>query len=98
MAEYCAAPAENCFVLPDNVSFESAAMLDCLAVAFRTVNKAEIHSGDNVAIIGAGVIGLLILQTALIQGAEDVYVIGKYDFQLEKAKKLGATTVINGKK
>lgn len=97
MAEYCAAPAENCFILPDNVSFESAAMLDCVTVAFHAVNKAEIHGGDDVAIIGAGVVGLLTLQVALIQGAENVYVIGKHDFQLEKAKMLGASAVINAK-
>ncbi len=54
MAEYCTTPAENCFILPNNVSFESAVMLDCVAVALHATNKAEIHSGDDVAIIGAG--------------------------------------------
>jgi 2-desacetyl-2-hydroxyethyl bacteriochlorophyllide A dehydrogenase len=97
MAEYCVAPAENCFKLSDNVSFESAAMLDCIAVAIHAVNKAEIRGGDSVLIVGAGTIGLFALQAALIQGASDVYVVGKYEFQLEKARKLGATAVINAK-
>jgi L-iditol 2-dehydrogenase len=97
MAEYCVAPAENCFKLPDDVPFDSAAILDCIAVAIHAVNKAKIRGGDSILIIGAGTIGLLVLQIALIYGASDIYVVGKYDFQLEKAKRLGATAVINSK-
>lgn len=95
MAEYCAVPSENCFKLPEQVSFEDAAMLDCIATALHAINKMQICSEDRVLILGAGTIGLLALQIALIEGAYEVYVSGTHDFQLEIAKKLGATAVIN---
>jgi len=98
MAEYCAARAENCFKLPDYVSFEEAATLDCIAVALHAVNKAKICSEDSVVILGAGTIGLFALQVALVEGAREVYITGTHDFQVEKAKKLGATAAINVKK
>lgn len=78
MAKYCTAPAENCFKLPNNVSFKSAALLDCIAVAIHAVNRAQICNGDRVVITGSGTIGLLLLQVALLRGVDDVYAIGKH--------------------
>lgn len=98
MAEYCAAPAENCFELPDHVSFEEAATLDCIAVALHAVNKARICTEDTVAVLGSGTIGLFALQLALAGGAKEIYITGTHDFQLEKAKQLGATAAIDIKK
>lgn len=98
MAEYCAVPAKNCLILPSEVSFQAAAMLDCIAVAVHATNKAEISSGNSVAILGAGTIGLLTLQIALLEGAKEVYISGTHDFQLEKAKNLGAKSAINARK
>lgn len=98
MAEYCAVPSNNCLILPNEVSFQSAAMLDCVAVAVHAAKKAEISIGDSVAILGAGTIGLLTLQVAMLEGAKEVHISGTHDFQLEKAKKLGAKDAVNARK
>jgi len=98
LAEYCAIPAEKCFRLPENVSFEEAATLDCISVAVHAVNKAGVSREDTVAILGAGTIGLFALQTAILAGARDVLVVGTHSFQLEVANRLGAATVVHARK
>lgn len=97
-AEYCAVPAENCFKLPKNVSFEEAATLDCIAVAEHAVNTARVNTEDSVAVFGAGTIGLFAVQAALNAGAREVYAIGTHDFQLEMAKKFRVSATINAKR
>lgn len=97
-AEYCAVPQEKCFKLPKNVSFEEAATLDCIAVAEHAVKRARVCNEDAVAILGAGSIGLFATQAALIAGAREVYVVGTHDFQLEIARKFGATSTINARR
>lgn len=96
-AEYCAVPADKCFVLPDHVSLEEAATLDCIAVAEHAVKRAQICNEDITAIIGAGAIGLFSLQAAIAAGSREVYVVGTHDFQLDAAKKLGARGVVNAR-
>jgi len=98
MAEYLAVPAKNCFKLPEHVSFEEAAMLDCIAVAIHAINKAEVCCEDIVAVLGAGTIGLSTLQASIALGAREVYITGTHDFQLKVAKELGATATFNVRK
>ncbi|MFW9800540.1 MAG: zinc-binding dehydrogenase [Candidatus Thorarchaeota archaeon] len=97
LSEYCAVPAEKCFKLPKNVSFEEAATLDCIAVAEHAINRAEISSEDSVAILGAGSIGLFAVQGALIAGAREVYSTGTHGFQTKAAEQFGATAAINAR-
>jgi 2-desacetyl-2-hydroxyethyl bacteriochlorophyllide A dehydrogenase len=96
-AEYCAVPEEKCLKLPDNVSFEEAATLDCIAVAEHATKKAAICNEDTVAILGAGTIGLFAAQAARQAGARRIYVVGTHEYQLRAAKRLGATATINGR-
>ncbi|KAL8382458.1 hypothetical protein RB595_006304 [Gaeumannomyces hyphopodioides] len=52
-------PAQWCHKLPDNVSFDSAALLEPLAVAIHAVNRARPEPGSTALVIGAGTVGLL---------------------------------------
>lgn len=97
IAEYCVAPEEKCFKIPENISFEEAATLDCIAVAARAVRRANISAEDRVVILGAGTIGLFASQVAIIEGARNVYVTGTHDYQLNMAKKFGVTGTINAR-
>jgi len=97
MAEYCAVPADKCFKLPENVSFEEAAILDCISVAEHAVKLAQVSNEDTVAVFGAGTIGLLAVKAALLAGAREVHAIGTHDFQLKVAKDFGATSTINAR-
>lgn len=96
-AEYCAVPEEKCLKLPENISFEEAATLDCIAVAEHAINRANVCNEDAVAVLGAGTIGQFATQVALNAGAREVYVVGTHDFQLETARKFGATATINAR-
>jgi len=98
LAEYCVVPAENCFKLPESVSFEEAATLDCISVAVHAVNRARVSNEDTVAVLGAGTIGLFALQCARIAGAREVFVVGTHRFQLDLASMLGASMMIDAKK
>lgn len=93
-AEYVIAPAKKCYKLPDNVSYEEAALLDTFSVGLHAIQLSEIKINDKVVIIGAGCIGLGQLQLAKISGA-DVVIIDKVDSALQLAKELGADVVIN---
>ncbi|TFG12659.1 hypothetical protein EU537_08840 [Candidatus Thorarchaeota archaeon] len=97
-AEYCAVPEEKCLVLPDNVSYEAGATLDCIAVAEHAIRRANIGNEDAVAIFGAGSIGLFAVQAAIAAGARKIYSIGTHDFQLEMARELGASIGIHARK
>jgi len=96
-AEYVPAPARNCYELPDNVKFEEASTVEPLAVAVHAANRTPIKLGDNVVVLGAGVIGLMALQVVRLMGARKVFVTDVVDYRLALAKKLGADEVINSK-
>jgi L-iditol 2-dehydrogenase len=88
-------PASSCFPVPSNIDSTEAALLEPLGVALHTVDLANIRVGDSVAILGAGPIGLLILQVAKLAGADPIFVTEKWPWRLELARELGATRAIN---
>ena len=52
-------PADFCYILPPNVSFEQGAMVEPLSVGVHACRRGEVRPGKNVAILGAGPIGEL---------------------------------------
>lgn len=96
--EYLAHPADFAFKLPDSVSYDEGAMIEPLSVGIHAAERADIHPGDKVAILGAGPIGLMSLQSVLVRGATELVVTDIVDFRLEKATELGATETINVKR
>lgn len=96
--EYIVAPEDCVFKIPENVSFEEAALAEPTAVAIQGVKRGRIRLGEVVAIIGAGPIGLLTLQVARAAGASKVYIADLEESRLKKAKLLGAEETINAEK
>ena len=92
-AEYALYHANAIYQLPDNVSLEVGALLEPVTVAVHTVDLANIHPGCTVAILGAGPIGVLILEVAIKAGAAKILVSEPVAGRREVAKKLGATVV-----
>lgn len=76
-AEYVAVPVWNLIALPDSIGFEEAAMLEPLSVALHAIKKGELKPGDDVAIVGTGMIGVAAGQWAKSFGAKSVTVIGR---------------------
>lgn len=88
-AEYVAVPEWNLLALPDNVTYEEAAMLEPMAVAVHAMRRIELRQSDTVAVAGLGTIGLLLTVFLMEQGIKDIYVIGNKDFQKRNIAKLG---------
>lgn len=98
MAEYVLVPKGNLHTLPQGLSFEEGAMIEPVANAIHAVNRAGVGIGDCVAVVGAGTIGLCMIQAAKLAGAGLVAAVDISDFHLEMARKLGADIVINSAK
>ena len=92
-AEYVIAPMDNLIELPDEVSFEEAAMLEPMAVAVNAARKGtdgfDVRKDKKVTVIGLGTIGLFVTMFLKEAGYQDVYVIGNRPGQKERAQQLG---------
>lgn len=93
LREYMIVPAQNCFPIPQGTDLAIGALLETLGVAVHAVDLAKIMVGNRVAILGAGPIGLSILQIARLTGAAPIYVTDKFPWRLELAKKLGGIPI-----
>lgn len=82
--------------IPDTMSFEQGALVEPAAVAVYAVLQSGLKMGQTCLVYGAGPIGLLCVQAAIAAGATNVIVVDIAEKRLEKAKEVGATTVING--
>uniref|UniRef100_UPI004055EE8B galactitol-1-phosphate 5-dehydrogenase n=1 Tax=Agathobacter sp. TaxID=2021311 RepID=UPI004055EE8B len=88
-AEYVTVPAANLIELPENVSYEEAAMLEPMAVAVHAMRQANVAETDTIAVYGLGTIGMLLVMFLLEKGIQNILVIGNKEFQKEMAVKLG---------
>ncbi len=98
MTEYIAVRPQIIHHLPDNVSFEHAAMVEPICVASRTVVEvSSVKPGDLVVVQGAGAIGILSMMMAKISGAGTLIVTGTDadEHRLELARKIGAHYTVN---
>ena len=94
--EYTKAPKDKVFLLPDNVSYEDAALLDCIAVGVHAVQRFKTEMTDTAVILGDAAIGLSTMQVAKANGAKRVGVVGHHDSSLQIAEEVGADFTING--
>lgn len=97
-AEYVAVPQWIVSKIPDNLSFTHAALLEPVSIGVHAANRAPLSADDTVLIIGAGTIGLFVLQAARLKGVNRIFVADINEFRLDVAKKLGADEVINPEK
>ncbi|OFW63274.1 MAG: galactitol-1-phosphate 5-dehydrogenase, partial [Actinobacteria bacterium RBG_19FT_COMBO_36_27] len=88
-AEYISVPAWNLVVMPDSLSYEEAAMAEPAAVSIHALRQAGIQIGDNIAIFGAGSIGLILGQWALAWGSDRVMLVDIDGGKVSFAKKMG---------
>ena len=95
--ELVAVPAENLHKLPDHIGLDAAALVEPYTIAANVLDRMQPHPGDRLMILGAGVIGLTILQMALAKGIEEVIVTDVINERLAAAKQLGATQVFNSR-
>src|SRR5207245_3986428 len=82
-------PARGCWPAPAGVADEDLVLTEPLAVAVRAVGRAGVRSGETVAIVGAGTLGLLAVQVARGHGAR-VLVVSRSARRFALARDLGA--------
>lgn len=95
--EYVAHEAALCFKLPENVSTLEGALIEPLAVGFHSANQGQAHIGQTAVVFGAGCIGLVSMMALKAEGVTNVHVVDIVPKRLDKALKLGASSVINSK-
>lgn len=94
-AAFANAPEHNIYKLPDTLSLQDAALVEPTAVAVQAVKEGNLLFGDNVAVFGAGPIGLLTVIAAKAAGASNIIVFDLSETRLQMAKELGATAIFN---
>ena len=82
------------FPIPDSLSFEDAALAEPLAVAIHTMNRVHVRAGETGVIVGAGPIGLLVLQAFKAAGGGKAICVDLIKSRLNTAMELGADEVI----
>lgn len=96
-AERIVVPANNAVPIPDEVSFEQAAIMMCsTATAHHALNLSAMAKGESVAILGFGGLGVSAVQLAGMRGAGEIFAIDVVAQKLELAKSFGATPVGRG--
>jgi len=94
--EYLTAPEDDVYLLPDNVPFEKAVLIEPFSIGAHCTSRGRVNKDDVVFILGMGTIGSIILQTCKKIGAE-VICCDVFDDRIETAKQFGADYVINSK-
>ena len=92
-AEYVLVPERILYRLPDNVSYEEAAMVEPLSIACHAMGRTAVPQGGRVRVVGAGTIGLLALQVAKSLGAGQLSAVDVDDARLQMARAAGAEAV-----
>ena len=94
-AEFIAIPERVLYRLPPDLPFAHAAMIEAVSVALHAVRIAEFPAGATALVLGAGMIGTLIIQALRVAGAAHIFAADPDATRLELARTSGAQTLIN---
>ena len=93
-AEYVAVPAHILYRLPEGLSFEQAAMVEPVSIAFHAVGLTPITLNDTAVVIGAGMVGIFVIQALRAAGCDKIIAVDLQKNKLDLALKLGADYVL----
>lgn len=95
-SEYMMLDAKALYKTADDLDLTYAALTEPLACCVHSINNANIGLGDDVVVIGNGIMGAFHIQLAKLRGAH-VIACEVDEARLEIAKKMGADIVINSR-
>ena len=95
LAEYVAVPQHIIYAVPAGISFEQSAMAEPCSVAFHAVQMTPLTINDTAVVVGAGIIGLLMVQTLRVAGCGQIIAVDPEPEKLVLARQLGADTGLN---
>ena len=93
-AEYCSVPEAIVEKIPNELSWEYAALLEPIGIPLRAVEEGQV-GGDSVAVIGCGSIGQFAIGTSSVMGASQIFGLDVDEKRLTMAKQMGATHLLN---
>ena len=96
-AEFVTVPQHILYHVPESVSFTQAAMVEPVAVALHALSLTPIQVGDSAVVVGAGMIGLFIIQALELAGCQTIIAVDVTDDRLALAHSLGATHTLNAR-
>jgi L-iditol 2-dehydrogenase len=97
LAEYVLTPDSQIYPVRNDLNPLHLAFIEPLACSIRGLDLANLKGGEKVAILGGGVIGLLVVQLAKLAGASEIVLVTRQKFRRDVALKVGATRVIDPK-
>ena len=84
--------------IPDEVSFEQAALAEPVSIALHAVNRLSLKGGETGVVVGVGMIGLFVVQALKAAGCDRVFAVDLAEDKLALAQELGADqTYVPGK-
>jgi L-idonate 5-dehydrogenase len=95
MAEYVTVRADQCHLLPDEISDDEGAMIEPLSVALHAIRRSGGVSGKSVLVLGAGTIGRLIAAAAKAYGAGPVAITEILPERRQRAADSGIAIVLD---
>ena len=85
------------FPLPDHVTFEEGSFFEPLACVVRGQRSAALRPGQTVAVLGAGISGILHIALAKALGAGRIVATDISEFRLDLARRFGADAAFNAR-
>ncbi len=80
--------------LPGKITYEQASFIEPLGTAVRALKAVDFKQGNNLLVLGSGIIGLLIIKLAKAMGADRIIATDINEYRLQAAKKFGATATL----
>ena len=88
LCEHLVLPETCCFPIKDRTTFEQAVLSEPLAIAVYAVERAKLPAKANVAVLGAGPIGMSVFHVLRASGVGEVFITDKIPERLKFAQKL----------
>lgn len=95
LAERMTIPAYMAIPVDTDIPAEWISLAEPLSVAVRAARRGRLVRGESVAVLGAGTIGIGVLQIARVSGASRIVVMDKVPFRRQRAAELGADLTLD---
>jgi L-iditol 2-dehydrogenase len=96
-AEYVSVPARILYRLPNSLPFERAALIEAVSIAVHAVSRHTPKPDDTVVVVGAGMIGVLVIQVLRARGCRNIIAVEVDGQKRALAERLGAARSLNPK-
>ncbi|MDY0093072.1 MAG: galactitol-1-phosphate 5-dehydrogenase [Candidatus Vecturithrix sp.] len=93
-AEYVAVPQRILYRLPETLSYERAAMVEPVSIAFHAMTLTPITLNNTAVVVGAGMIGILLIQALRLAGCGQIIAVDLAPQKLALASQAGADVVL----